>query len=95
MKNDTHKKIDDVLNSLDEIQRAEASPYIFGRVRNRLVSDREIVPAKLAWRLVTILVIVAALNLFTMRYFGGKENTDVTGVELVANEYSISLPETY
>ena len=94
MKVDLHKKVDEILNSLDGLQRAEANPFLYGKIRNRLESREPSAPSPLAWRLVIALAIVVVLNLFTILYFQKKPGTD-TGIELVANEYSISLPQTY
>ena len=94
MKVDLHKKVDEILNSLDGLQRAEANPFLYGKIRNRLENREQFVPSPLAWRVVIALAIVVVLNLFTILYFQKKPGTD-TGIELVANEYSISLPQTY
>ena len=95
MKNDLHKKVDEVLNSLDDVQRAEASPFLYSKIRNRMEAPREFLPQQLVWRLAAALIIVAVLNLFTIVHFQSKEPRNDRGVELVANEYSISLPQTY
>ena len=95
MKEEVYKKVDEVFNSLNGLQRAEASLFLYSKIRNRLDVAKQVVPLQLAWRLVTIMVIVIVMNLFTIRYFGSKEKNNDTGIELVANEYSISLPQTY
>ena len=72
MKEDLQKKIDEILNSLDGLQRAEANPFLYGKIRNRLENGQPFVPSPLAWRLVVALAIVVVLNLFTILYFQKK-----------------------
>ena len=72
MKEDLQKKIDEILNSLDGLQRAEANPFLYGKIRNRLENRQPFVPSPLAWRLVIALAIVVVLNLFTILYFQKK-----------------------
>ena len=95
MKGEVYKKVDEVFNSLNGLQRAESSLLLYSKIRNRLDVAKQVVPLQLAWRLVTIMVIVIVMNLFTIGYFSSKEKNNDTGIELVANEYSISLPQTY
>jgi hypothetical protein len=94
MKEDFNKEIDDVLNSLDGTRRAEASPFLWGKIRNRLENRQQFVPSTLAGKLAIVLAVVVVMNLFTIRHFQ-KGSGDDRGIELVANEYSISLPQTY
>lgn len=94
MKNDLQKRIEETLNSLDGIQPAEASPFLYSKIRNRMQSVKEYVPQSLAWRMIAALVIVALVNLFTLFHFNSeKENS--SGAASVASEYNISLPQTY
>lgn len=93
MKEDLHKKIEETLRSLDGMQRAEANVFLYGKIRNRLEGAKGLVPT-LAWRMVIALAIVAVINVVSILHFtsGSKESS---GAELVAKEYSISLPQTY
>lgn len=45
--NDIEKRVDDALNSLDGIQRAEPQPWLFSRVKVRLMQEE-----KTAWGMV-------------------------------------------
>lgn len=94
MKEDLHKRIEETMNSLDGMQKAEATPFLYGKIRSRLEGVREYVPKQLAWRMVIALVIVAVMNVATIVHFNSDKEKS-KGEELVAKEYSISLPQTY
>lgn len=94
MKKDLQKRIDETLNALDGMQRAEASPFLYSKIRNRLQGVNEFVPQSLAWRMIAALVIVALVNLFTLRHFNAEKRSS-NGAESIASEYNISLPQTY
>lgn len=94
MKKDLQSRIEETLNSLDGMQRAESSPFLCSKIRNRMQSVKEYVPQSLAWRMIAALVIVALVNLFTLFHFNSDKQTN-SGAESVATEYNISLPQTY
>jgi hypothetical protein len=89
-----HKKIEETLNSLDGMQRAEANPFLYGKLRNRMEDVKKFVPRQLAWRMVIALAIVAVINIASILHFTSEKQKG-NGAELVAKEYSISLPQTY
>jgi hypothetical protein len=93
MKEGVHKKIEEALNSLDGMQRAEANPFLYGKIRYRLEGVKEFFPKQLAWRVVIALAIVAVINLFTFFHFNSEKKN--SGAEIVAKEYSIGLSHTY
>jgi hypothetical protein len=93
MKEGVRKKIEETFSSLDGMQRAEANPFLYGKIRHRLEGVKELVPKQLAWRMVIALVIVAVINAFTFFHFNSGKKSD--GAALVAKEYSIGLPQTY
>lgn len=94
MKKELLQKIDETLNSLDGLRRAEAGPFLYGKIRNRLQTANEAVPQSLAWRMIAALVIVALLNVLSLRRSGAEPRTD-GGAQSVATEYSITLPQTF
>lgn len=94
MKRDLPRKIEETLNSLDGLPRAEAGPFLYNKIRSRLQSVNEAVPQSLAWRMIAALVIVALMNVVTLRHSKAAQRTD-NGAQSVANEYSIALPQTY
>ena len=95
MKEDLHKRIEQTLNSLDGMQRTEANPYLYSKIKNRLEGETEFIPKALAWRMVFALAVVALLNVFTIRHFSSQQSNHKNGAELVATEYAIELPQTY
>ncbi len=94
MKEQLRHKVEETLNSLDDLQRAEANPFLYGRIRNRLESYKEVISKPIAWRMAIALGIVALVNIISILHFS-KDHQKNNGVELVATEYSISLPQTY
>ena len=92
-----HTKIDDTINSLNGINRAEANPFLYSKIMNRMQTVNEFVPKKLAWRMVMALAVVALVNVFTISHFtsSSSKTENSNGAKLVANEYSISLPQSY
>lgn len=94
MNKDLHNRIDETLNSLDGVQRAEANPFLYSKIKNRLERKETFVTPKLAWRMVVAVAVIALVNLVTIRHFQS-EKSNSNGAEMVANEYSISLPQTY
>ncbi len=102
MKPDIKMKIEETLNSLDGIQRAEVQPFFYTRLVGRLQQQES------AWdRLGTILsrpvVIVAALMMvFVMNVFlvlnrenGGAVTTPVANETFTDNEYLIASSSSF
>ena len=93
MKKEVQQKVEETLNGLDGLQRAEASPYLYSKIRNKMQSVNNAVPHSLAWRMIAALVIIALLNVLTLRHAKTQQRFD--GAQSVATEYSIALPQTY
>lgn len=87
-------RIDEIMNSLDGMSRAEAPPYLWSKVRNRLTPPVSMLKPKLAW-MAASLVVFLLLNVITLRHQRSAETQTGSGSRSVANEYSISLPQTY
>ena len=92
-----NKRVDEVLNSLDGIQKAEPNPYFFTRLRARLERDEKSLFEKMgifmARPVVAIsgLCLVLALNAFILIQ---KDNTsDTSGGQVATNGKQIQLPE--
>lgn len=94
MNKDLQQKIEETLAGLDGLSRAEASPYLYSKIRGRMQNATALVPQSLAWRLVAALVIVAVMNVLTLRHSYTQQGID-NGAQSVASEYSIALPQTY
>ena len=93
MEHNDNKRIDDILASLDGIRRAEAGPYFYSKVRARM--DDLLLPRPLAWRRALALLLVALLNVFTLRALHNGPPVSDDSARSIASEYSLSLPETY
>ena len=94
MKEDLHKKIEGTLSSLDGIKRAGANPFLYGKIRSRMENGKQFIPIQLGWRMVLALAIVAVINVFSILHFTSNKQ-EPEGAEMIAKEYSISLPQTY
>lgn len=94
MKRDLQDKIEKTLNSLEGLQRAEASSYLYSKIRNRLQQASDVVPHDLAWRMIAALAVVALLNVLTIRRVETGKKT-ASGIEAVTTEYALILPQTY
>ncbi len=94
MKKNVQQKIEETLSSLDRLQRTEASPYLYSKIRNRLQRANDFVPQSLAWRMIAALVIIALMNVLTLQHFRTNKK-EANGAQSVASEYSIALPQTY
>jgi hypothetical protein len=95
MNRDLHQKIEDVLNSLDGLQPAAASPFLYSRIRNRMKSDAPLLSLQWRWRLAVAMIVLLLLNLATLSYQNRKDNIGTTEATIVAQEYSINLPQSY
>ena len=94
MKKDIQGRVEQAMQSLNGLQIAEANPYLWSKIRSRMQDAKEVVPQGLAWRMIAALALIAVLNIVTLHHFGAKKYNN-KGIESVANEYAISLPQTY
>ncbi|GAA4338722.1 hypothetical protein [Flaviaesturariibacter amylovorans] len=95
MSEERDQKIDAILASLDGAARAEAPPYLYSKIRNRLQAPAAL-PVRLAGRLALALAIVAVLNVLTLRSAGAAEDPVAAAhAQAIAADYSITLPDTY
>lgn len=89
------QEIEKTLNSLSGIQRAEANPYLYGKVMARLQDKPKAAPAffNLRWQLATLVALVA-LNAFTLlTYKNTQSETSSEGT--FAKEYFSSNSYNY
>ena len=96
MKNDLHKRIEETLNSLDNVERAEANPFLLAKIRHKLGGETEsILPLQWSWRLAVVMATVVIMNVFTMQNLLKNKSENSSGAGAVATEYSISIPDAY
>ncbi len=76
--------INKVLGSLDGIQREEASPFLFAKIRNRLTGDSGpiSVPLRTVWILATSFALLLLLNwgVATTVFSSGNTDSDLDTV---------------
>jgi hypothetical protein len=101
-RNDIGKRIEDTLNSLDGVRRAEANPFLFTRIQARLNSPRNgferiiQITGKPAFAF-TVLLLVLVTNLMVML----KGSADASAAKkeqtqfAVADEYHMDVPSLY
>ncbi|RYY58872.1 MAG: hypothetical protein EOO12_16800 [Chitinophagaceae bacterium] len=88
---DHEQEIDDILASLDGAQRAEAGPYFYSRLRARM--EGALLPRRLAWRLGLALLLVALLNIVTLRM---QYPSDEASAQAIAEDYGLTtMTNTY
>jgi hypothetical protein len=56
------KWINDILASADGIERAEPGPFLYTRIRNRLATSVEYVPARTVWLTIASFALLLLLN---------------------------------
>ena len=90
------EKVAETLQSLDSMQQAEANPFLYSKILNRLQQVNNPVQQQWAWRLAMVLSIVAIANIFTLFHDDDAvEKTGANDAARVATEYSISISQTY
>ncbi len=65
MSRDEKEEIDDILNSLDHLQRAVANPFLFEKIKSRLESRKTPAGSKLVVRWALAAAFIVALNVVT------------------------------
>jgi hypothetical protein len=103
-KKSTPLNIDNILNSMDGISRAELSPFFYTRVQANL--DKRLEPAASFWLLVTkpavslvTFSLLLLLNIAAINYFikSGKQTAtqESTGIQGFAQEYNLTTTSVY
>ena len=100
--NDINKRIEDTLNSLDGIQRAEANPFLYTRVQAKLIRPKgnleklAVIAGKPVFAIL-LLAIVLTTNLMVM--LRGSAAASAVKQEqtqfAVADEYHLDVPALY
>jgi hypothetical protein len=75
------RNVEETLESLEGIQRAAASPFLFTRIEARLKETTARVPRSWAWGFTSALLVIAALNLWTNLRFRENRNMQVPQAE--------------
>jgi hypothetical protein len=89
-----NRSIEQILQSLDGIQSAEANPFLATRLRERMKqAEKPLLSGRWGWRLAAVMTVVVVMNLITIKQLSNR-NDNVSGAAIV-REYSITLPDTY
>ena len=85
------KWINDVLGSLDNIQRAEPSPFLFAKIQNRLAGESATVylPARTAWFTVASFALLLLLNWRIISRQSAPINADATDLNTVVSDMQL------
>ena len=82
------KWINEVMNSLDDVKSAEANPFLYNKILNKLGSGEvEYAPMKLVWLAAASFALLAVLNFQAMKKSAGSNNR--TEVQEIANAYHL------
>jgi hypothetical protein len=94
MKNENiERRIEDTLNSLEGLQKAESNPFFYTKIEQRLRNTQQgLVSSTTFYRLAFALIILIVLNVFTYTKFHSIDATNgatKTGIEAFASEYGL------
>ena len=81
------KWINEVMNSLDDMKSAEANPFLYNKILNKIGSGEvEYAPMKLVWLAAASFTLLAVLNFQAMKKSG---SSNMTEVQEIANAYNL------
>jgi len=72
-----NKEIERTLNSLDNLQKAEMHPFLYEKIKHRMVerANEKNTGTSFSWKLASVLLLVIFLNVFTCwKYKTQEEN---------------------
>jgi len=81
------KWINEIMNSLDNVKSAEANPFLYNKILNKIGSGAlEYTPIKLVWLAAASFALLAVLNFQAMKKTG---STNRTEIQEIANVYNL------
>ncbi len=90
MKTEKEKWANDVMNSFDGIQSAEASPFLYNKILNKLNTNaKEYASAKLVWLAVASFALLILLNWQTVEKSKRNFRNEKNSVKELANQYQL------
>lgn len=97
-KSTIEEEVQKTMNVLDDMSRVEGNPYLFTRVKAKLEGEQKKpfqisrrAPQILSWSFVLLLL---AINIFTLRENLNSENVSDTLVEAISSEYGFESSES-
>ena len=91
--NNPGNKANDALNSINEMSRITANPFLYGKIQNRMsqASSGNTFSIKWAYRLVFMLFALLVVNVFAYLQFANNKKPGFTnGIESFAHDYNIN-----
>jgi hypothetical protein len=95
MSNDIERRIDETLDSLNGMERATASPWMYNKVLSKMKAEKEVPVIAYRWRMAAAAIVILLVNVATVVHMMTASQQNNNGIEKLATEYSISLPEIY
>ncbi|MFN6944935.1 MAG: hypothetical protein ACK4ND_08290 [Cytophagaceae bacterium] len=97
MENNTDEWIDKTMNSLEGIERAEPSPFLFRKIMNA-VEERKTayrpVHTRAIWQTAVAFIVLLLLNFYGI--FGATfSGNEITPMETIAEDYELVETDTY
>lgn len=91
-------KVDEIMKSLDNVQPAEASPFLYSKVMNRLHYKNNVMQIetrkflRLSWELAFAMLFFIGLNIATFVYFSEEKYDQeyTNSLTTLANEFTIN-----
>jgi hypothetical protein len=86
------KKINEILNSLDGIQRAEVSPFLYSGIINKLKGHEKIAPVKVVWLAAASLCLLFLLNIAILKNISTEKHSsaEMSAVYNLSNQNMIN-----
>jgi len=86
----SEKRINEVINSLDGIRRAEASPFLYTRIMNKAeATAKEYTPLRLVWLAAASFAVLVFLNLTAIKSITKTESAGKSDLQSVASAYNL------
>ena len=84
------KWINEVMNSLDDVKSAEANPFLYNKILNKIGSGSvEYAPMKLVWLAAASFALLVVLNFSIIKKSDSAKSNSKNEVETLANSYQL------
>lgn len=93
MKNEIHKKVEEALQGLENIERAEANPFLYQKVLHRLENAGRttvaVINTRWVWGFAAAFALLLAINVWVGTAYKKQDNMAQRGIQQVVNEYNL------
>ncbi len=84
------KWINEIMNSLDNVKSAEANPFLYNKILNKIGSGAlEYTPIKLVWLAAASFALLVVLNFSIIKKSDSAQSNSKNEVETLANSYQL------